>query len=146
MRKFFQQWGGAADIMLGRSGLTWDEAMAMPHEEGWHKDEEEDDDDEYEDDDYFDDWRDESLFDDDDDELEEDWAFESEDWSRIVKELFSREQLRSAAQCVMGALAFLVLYYPLLRGYCWLVLAIAYWCGTDGSVWPGPYTPYPEQF
>ena len=139
MRKFFQQRGGVADILLGRSGLTWDEAMAMPHEEGWRKDEDEDDD-------YFDDWRDESLFDDDDDEPEEDWAFESEDWPRIVKELFNRERLRGAAQCVVSALAFLALYYPLMRGYCWLVLAIGYWCGTDGAVWPGPYTPYPEHF
>lgn len=141
MRKFYRQTGGAADIMAGSTEITLEEAPVMPRDEGEY-----DDDDEYEDDDYFNDWLDETLFDDDDDELEEDWAFESEDWSRIVKELFNRERLRGAAQCVVSALAFLALYYPLMRGYCWLVLVIGYWCGTDGAVWPGPYTPYPEHF
>ena len=34
-------------------------------------------------------------------------------------------------------------YWPIARGFCWLILAIGYWFGVDGAVWPGPYTPYP---
>ena len=48
--------------------------------------------------------------------------------------------------CMIFALATLVgvlLYYPIARGYCWLILVIAYWMG-DISVWPGPYTPHPS--
>ena len=142
MRRFFRQEGGTADIMLGQSDLALEEALAMPHEEGWC-----DDDDEYEDDDYFNDWLDEMLFDDDDDgELQEDWEFESEDWALILKELFNWDRVKKLGAYALSALAMMVLYYPLMRGYCWLVLAIAYVCGTDGSVWPGPYTPYPEHF
>lgn len=132
MREFFQQ----------RSGLTREDTPAMPHEEGRC-----DDDDEYEDDDYFNDWLDETLFDDDDDgELQEDWEFESEDWALILKELFNWDRVKKLGAYALSALAMMVLYYPLMRGYCWLVLAIAYVCGTDGSAWPGPYTPYPEHF
>ena len=145
MRKFFQQQGGVADIMLGRSNLTWEEAMAMPHEEGWYDDE----DDEYDDEDYFNDWLDETLFDDDDDdddELMADWEFESENWALILKELFGWDRAKKLGAYALSALAMMALYYPLMRGYCWLVLAAAYFCGTDGSAWPGPYTPYPEHF
>lgn len=144
MRRFFRQEGGTADIMLGQSDLTLEEVLAMPHDEGEY-----DDDGEYEDDDYFDDWRDETLFDDNDDddsELQEDWEFESEDWALILRELFSWTKVRQVLMCLAGSMVFLAAYYPLMRGLCWLMLAAGYWCGADGAVWPGPYTPYPEQF
>lgn len=77
-------------------------------------------------------------------EDDDNWEFESVDWARIASELFSWNRIRIAAQFFASALAFIVLYYPLMRGICWLILALAYWCGTDGAVWPGPYTPYPS--
>jgi len=44
---------------------------------------------------------------------------------------------------ILFAIFVFVAYWPIARGIAWLLLAIGYWCGADGAVWPGPYTPYP---
>lgn len=72
----------------------------------------------------------------------------------ILDSLYSHPQQRDAGEddfrfparaFFLGFVLTLALYYPVVRGYFWLVLAIAYLVGTNPT-WPGPYTPYPPQF
>ena len=79
-------------------------------------------------------------------DLPENWEFESENWALILPEVFSWKTLRQVCLLVLGSVAFIAVYYPLMRGICWLILAVGWWFGVDGAVWPGDYTPYPEQF
>ena len=53
--------------------------------------------------------------------------------------------VRACIFLAAAMLALIVLYYPIARGYCWLILVIAYRLGTC-SEWPGPYTPYPSSW
>ena len=71
----------------------------------------------------------------------------------ILDSLYRRPQCQAAdhapsfpvKEFLLGFLLTMALYYPIVRGYCWLVLVLAYAFGVD-SVWPGPYTPFPSQF
>lgn len=64
---------------------------------------------------------------------------------RPGSEAYSKDSGFPCKEFVLFFIFMWLAYWPLARGFCWLVLAVGYWCGADGAVWPGPYTPYPER-